>query len=56
MNENSGTEQTCTGNIHAGKPSIISETGSIFPYETKNISFRVYNPSLYAEVPDQAQD
>lgn len=56
MNENSGTEQTCTGNSHAGKPSIMSETGNISPYEAKKNSFRVYNPSLFTEVPYQVQD
>lgn len=55
MNENSGAKQTCTGNIHAGKPSIMSETGNIFPYETKKNSFRVYNP-CFTEAPDQVQD
>lgn len=56
MNENSGTEQTCTGNSHAGKPSIMNETGNIFPYEAKKYSFRVYNPSLFTEVSYQVQD
>ena len=55
-NENSGTQQTCIRNIHAGKLSLINETENIFSYETKKSSFIVYNPPLFTKVRDPVRD